>query len=155
MGLDHPQEKMPSGSDRRRLPLQVPAQALGHRQHPLPHWQGWEDVIDQVGGGLRHAPGVARGANAAPLAGEGHQDEFDRLNTRSDMHSSEADMEMNPGGSKLYAVWAQWVFEGDRYNYEGQDDPPLRGFYLGLGAGHAILSPFDQCLGDLAQPRAI
>jgi len=65
---------MQHGSDRLWLPLQVPAQPLGHREHPLAHRQGWEDVIDQVGSGLRHAPGVAGRANAAPLAGEGHQE---------------------------------------------------------------------------------
>jgi len=31
-------------------------------------------VIDQVGGDFRHAPGVAQRAEAAPLAGEGHQE---------------------------------------------------------------------------------
>jgi len=30
-------------------------------------------MIDQVRGGLRHAPGVARGTDAAPLAGKGDQ----------------------------------------------------------------------------------
>jgi len=74
MGLDHPQEDMQYSSDRLWLPFQIPAQPLGHREHPLAHRQGREDVIDQVGGGLRHAPGVARGADAAPLAGEGHQE---------------------------------------------------------------------------------
>ena len=59
MGLDHPQEDMQHGCDCLWLPFQVPAQALGHRQHPLAHRQGREDVIDQVGGGLGHTPGVA------------------------------------------------------------------------------------------------
>jgi len=54
------------------------------------------------------------------IEGSGFCNEFDRLNTRSDTHSSEADMEMNPGGTKVYAVWAQWVFEGDRDNYDGE-----------------------------------
>ena len=29
-------------------------------------------------------------------------------------------MRANPDGSKMYAVWAQWVFEGDKDNYEGE-----------------------------------
>ena len=74
MGLDHPQEDMQHGSDRSWLPFQIPAQPLGYGQHPLAHRQGWEDVIDPVGGGLGHAPGVARGADAAALAGEGHEE---------------------------------------------------------------------------------
>lgn len=53
------------------------------------------------------------------IEGSGFCNEFDRLNTGSETHSSEADLEMNPGGSKLYGVWTQWVFEGDRDNYEG------------------------------------
>jgi hypothetical protein len=74
MGLDHPQEDVQHGRDRLWLTFQVPAQPLGYRQHPLAHRQGREDPIDQVGGGLGHAPSVARGADAAPLAGEGHQE---------------------------------------------------------------------------------
>lgn len=49
------------------------------------------------------------------LEGSGFCNEFDRLNTRGDTHSSEADLEGNPDASKLYAVWAQWVFENDDY----------------------------------------
>lgn len=44
------------------------------------------------------------------LEGSGFCNEFDRLNTAGDTHSSEANMEANPDGSKMYAVWAQWVF---------------------------------------------
>jgi hypothetical protein len=38
-------------------------------------------MIDQVGGDFRHAPGVARGADATPLAGEGHQEIVATLGT--------------------------------------------------------------------------
>ena len=31
-------------------------------------------MVDQVGGGLGHAPGVAGGTDTAPLAGESHQE---------------------------------------------------------------------------------
>ena len=81
MGLDDPQEDMQHRSDRLWLPFQVPAQSLGDGQHPLPDRQGREDVIDQVGGGLDHAPGIARRADAAALAGEGHQEVVATLGT--------------------------------------------------------------------------
>ncbi len=74
MGLDHPQEDTQHGGDRLWLPFQVLAQELGDGQHPLSDRQGWEDVIHQMGGGLGHASGIARGADATPLAGEGHQE---------------------------------------------------------------------------------
>ena len=42
----------------------------------------------------------------------GFCNEFDRMNAGGDSHSSEANLEANPDGSKLYGVWAQWVFDG-------------------------------------------
>ena len=47
------------------------------------------------------------------VEGSGFCNEFDNLNTGGDTHSSEANLEANPDGSKLYAVWAQWVFADD------------------------------------------
>jgi hypothetical protein len=44
--------------------VQEVAQALGHRQHPLPHRQSWQDVIGEMGRGRHHAPGIARRAHA-------------------------------------------------------------------------------------------
>ena len=46
------------------------AQPLRHRQHPLPHWQAWEDVIGQMRRRLHHAPRIARRAYATSLAGD-------------------------------------------------------------------------------------
>ena len=43
------------------------------RQHPLAHRHMGDDVVHQVSGGLCHAPGSARRAKAAPLAGEGYK----------------------------------------------------------------------------------
>jgi len=43
------------------------------REHPLAHRHPGDDVIDQVGGGLRHAPGATARAEAATLATEGHE----------------------------------------------------------------------------------
>ena len=45
------------------------------------------------------------------LVGSGFCNEFDRMNAGGDTHSSEADLEANPDGSKMYGVWAQWVFD--------------------------------------------
>ena len=47
----------------------------------------------------------------AVLVGSGFCNEFDRMNAAGDSHSSEANLESNPDGSKLYGVWAQWVFD--------------------------------------------
>jgi hypothetical protein len=47
------------------------------------------------------------------VVGSGFCNEFDNMNTRSVTHASEGDMVANPDGSKLYTVWAQWVFGGD------------------------------------------
>jgi hypothetical protein len=53
-----------------RLPLEVSAQVLRHRQDPLTDGEWRKDMVDEVGRGLRHAARVARGAQPAFLAGE-------------------------------------------------------------------------------------
>ena len=45
------------------------------------------------------------------VEGSGFCNEFDNMNTGGDTHSSEANLESNPDGSKMYGVWAQWVFD--------------------------------------------
>jgi hypothetical protein len=50
------------------------AQALGQGQDPLPHRDLRKHMVHEVSGRLRHAPGVARGAHTAPLAGVGDQE---------------------------------------------------------------------------------
>ena len=47
----------------------------------------------------------------APVIGSLFCNEFDNMNTGGDTHASEANLESNPDGSKLYGVWAQWVFD--------------------------------------------
>lgn len=47
------------------------------------------------------------------IEGSGFCNEFDRLNSAGDTHSSEADLEAKQDGSKLYGAWSQWVFEDD------------------------------------------
>jgi hypothetical protein len=68
MGLDDGQEDSQDGAEGLRFALQIPAQRLRHREHPLTHRQRRDDVIDQVRGGLRHAPGVAGRTQPAALA---------------------------------------------------------------------------------------
>ena len=46
-----------------------------------------------------------------PVEGSGFCNEFDRVNAGGDTHASEASLEANPDGSKMYASWAQWVFD--------------------------------------------
>ena len=59
-------------------------------------------------------PTVDYGVESLGVAvGSGFCNEFDNMNTGGDTHASEANMEANPDGSKLYSVWAQWVFEVD------------------------------------------
>ncbi len=45
------------------------------------------------------------------IIGSGFCNEFDNLNTGGDTHSSEASLEANPDGSKMYGTWTQWVFD--------------------------------------------
>ena len=56
--------------ERTLVALQVIAQAFADRQHPLVHWQAREYGVAQVRCSLCHAPGVARGADSAPLQEE-------------------------------------------------------------------------------------
>ena len=44
------------------------------------------------------------------VEGSGFCNEFDRVNAGGDTHSSEASLEANPNGSKLYGVWTQWSY---------------------------------------------
>jgi hypothetical protein len=58
-------------------------------------------------------PSNPQGDDTVPaiLVESGFCNEFDRMNAGGDTHSSEANLEANPDGSKLYGVWAQWVFD--------------------------------------------
>ena len=60
-GLENAQHRALQG----RIALKEVAQPFGHRQHPFPHRQRRENVIDQVRRCFGHAPRVARGAHAA------------------------------------------------------------------------------------------
>ena len=52
---------------------QQKSQWYGERQYPLAHRHSRDDVIDQVSGGLCHAPCTTGGAKTTPLTGEGHE----------------------------------------------------------------------------------
>ena len=80
------------------------------------------------------------------VSGSGFCNEFDRMNSSGDSHSSEADLASNPDGSKLYGVWTQWVFdelgeeviESDamsRRTWWIDDFIPLDAWILGQGTG--------------------
>ena len=49
--------------------LEEIAQAFVQGEDPLPYRHLGKQVVHQVRGRLRHVPGVARGADPAPLAG--------------------------------------------------------------------------------------
>ena len=73
VSLDGIEEDAQHAVPRLTLVLEMIAQTLGHGAHPLAHRQTGQDMIHKVGGGLCHAPGVTRGADAAALAGEGDE----------------------------------------------------------------------------------
>ena len=74
MLLEDIEEDAQSAVDGFAVVLGVIAQPLGHREDPLAHRQRREVVVDQVRGGLSHAPGGAGGAQTPALAGEGNQE---------------------------------------------------------------------------------
>ena len=45
------------------------------------------------------------------VVGSGFCNEFERMNAKSSTHASEANLEANPAGSKLYGVWTQTIVE--------------------------------------------
>jgi hypothetical protein len=45
------------------------------------------------------------------IEGSGFCNEFNRMNASGGTHSSEANLEAAPAGTKMYGVWAQWEFD--------------------------------------------
>jgi hypothetical protein len=68
------QEQAQSSTLEIGVAVQEVAQARGHRQDPLAQRQVRQDVIGEMRRRRHHAPRVARGANAAPLARERDQE---------------------------------------------------------------------------------
>ena len=58
--------------------------------------------------------------------GSGFCNEFDNKKTGGDTHASEANLESNPDGSKLYGVWAEWVFDEDYPEEVAESDATAR-----------------------------
>ncbi len=59
MARNHALHHLQHRRDQLGLRGQQQTQRDGQREHPLAHRHVRNDVIDQVGGGLRHAPGTA------------------------------------------------------------------------------------------------
>ena len=73
--LHHAQKQAQGPALEIGVAVQDVARALGYCQNPLlPHRQRWQDVISQMRCRRHHAPGVARGAHAAPFARERDQE---------------------------------------------------------------------------------
>jgi hypothetical protein len=66
-GLDRAQEDRQKAADHLRLVPQVPPDALGHRQHPLPVPHARQHLVDHIGRDVDHAARGARRAQVAPL----------------------------------------------------------------------------------------
>ena len=66
--LDDAQQDVQHRAERLGIALQEVAQALRDRQHPLTHRQRREDLVDQMGSRLGHAPRVAGRAYPAAFA---------------------------------------------------------------------------------------
>ena len=72
--LDGGKEDVQCGVQHCRIRLEVIAQALGHRPHPLPHRQARDYVVGKMGGGRDHAPGGTGRADPPTLAGVGDEE---------------------------------------------------------------------------------
>ena len=93
---------------------------------------------------------------AATVIGSGFCNEFDRMNAAGDTHSSEANLEASPDGSKMYGVWTQWVFDDYSVEEVAESDAkarriwwiddfiPTDAWVIGQGTGDGIpVNPAD------------
>jgi len=69
-GLDRAQHAASHTAEKHRVTVQEEPQPPGKGHHPLTYRHLREHVLDEVGGRLGHAPGRARRAEPATLAGE-------------------------------------------------------------------------------------
>jgi hypothetical protein len=83
------------------------------------------------------------------LIGSGFCNEFDRMNAGGDSHSSEANLEANPDGSKLYGVWAQWGFDAGGEEIVESDAMARRIWWID---GYIPLNAWDFGQGTGANP---
>jgi len=70
---DGPQRHAADGATQIMVPGEEIAQPVRQREHPLPHRDIGEDVVDEMGGPFGHAPSTAARAHRPPLAREGDQ----------------------------------------------------------------------------------
>jgi hypothetical protein len=68
-----PVDDLQDGREQFRMCSEQQAKWDRKREHPLTHRHPGDDVSDQVGGGLRHAPGATARAETATLATQGHE----------------------------------------------------------------------------------
>ena len=59
MAAEHALDHLQHRGDQLGLRGQQQAQRDRQGQHSLPYWHVWNDLVDQVGRGLRHAPRAA------------------------------------------------------------------------------------------------
>jgi len=70
---DGPQRHAADGATQIMVPGEEIAQPVRQREHPLPHRDIGEDVVDEMRGPSGHAPSTAARAHRPPLAREGDQ----------------------------------------------------------------------------------
>ncbi|MBT8069362.1 MAG: hypothetical protein KJO80_02910, partial [Gammaproteobacteria bacterium] len=75
----------------------------------------WTETDTDTGDASACYPSEPHDVLDVPLVvvGSGFCNEFNNMNTGGDTHSSEASLAGTADGSKLYAVWAEWVFTED------------------------------------------
>ena len=61
------------GAGKRGIAREKGADPLGQGEHPLAQGERGQDGVGEVGGDFDHAAGIAGGADAAALAGEGDE----------------------------------------------------------------------------------
>ena len=59
-GANSPQEDAQHSAGDPRVVVQEGPEAFRHREHPLAHGKRWQDVIDEMGGGLDDTAGITR-----------------------------------------------------------------------------------------------
>jgi len=64
------------------------------------------------------------------LVGKGFCNEWDALERKKDIQSSEASVAANPGGEFLYSVWAQWAHDDDTEELTESDAMFRRVWYI-------------------------
>jgi hypothetical protein len=72
-GADGAEQDAQHGAGQARVVGQKGADPLRQGEHPLAERQRRQHLVGEVGGHLHRAAGVAGGADAAALAGEGHE----------------------------------------------------------------------------------